>query len=98
MLDACTGVGVQRLVASWFHMRFGVDLTVLGSIFFGAYLFAGPSAFYRMVYGALWPAQHGSLQKPFFAPAPRESAPPPPSATPASGHARQDDGVEERQG
>ena len=38
------GLVVQSLVAYWFHVRFGVDLALLGSIFFGAYLFAGLSA------------------------------------------------------
>ena len=45
MLDSFAGgLVVQSLVAYWFHVRFGVDPAVLGSIFFGAYLFAGLSA------------------------------------------------------
>jgi MFS family permease len=45
MLDSFAGgLVVQSLAAYWFHVRFGVDLAVLGSIFFGAYLFAGLSA------------------------------------------------------
>jgi MFS family permease len=45
MLDSFAGgLVVQSLVAYWFHVRFGVDLAMLGSIFFGAYLFAGLSA------------------------------------------------------
>jgi MFS family permease len=35
---------VQSLVAYWFHVRFGVEPAVLGSIFFGANIFAGISA------------------------------------------------------
>jgi len=31
-------------MAYWFHLRFGVEPGVLGSIFFGANLFAGFSA------------------------------------------------------
>jgi MFS family permease len=38
------GFVVQSLVAYWFHVRFGVDPAVLGSIFFGANIFAGISA------------------------------------------------------
>jgi hypothetical protein len=38
------GFVVQSFVAYWFHRRFGVDLAVLGSIFFGAQLLAGLSA------------------------------------------------------
>jgi MFS family permease len=45
MLDSFAGdLVVQSLVAYWFHVRFGVDPAVLGSIFFGAHLFAGLSA------------------------------------------------------
>jgi len=45
MLDSFAGgLVVQSLVAYWFHRRFGVDLAMLGSIFFGASLFAGLSA------------------------------------------------------
>ena len=38
------GLLVQSLMAYWFHVRFGVDSGVLGSIFFGANLLAGVSA------------------------------------------------------
>jgi predicted MFS family arabinose efflux permease len=44
-LDAFAGgFVVQSLVAYWFHIRFGVEPAVLGSIFFGANIFAGLSA------------------------------------------------------
>jgi MFS family permease len=35
---------VQSLVAYWFHVRFGADPVLLGSIFFGANVLAGISA------------------------------------------------------
>ncbi len=38
------GFVVQSLVAYWFHLRFGADPIVLGSIFFGANILAGFSA------------------------------------------------------
>jgi len=38
------GLLVQSLIAYWFHVRFGVESGVLGSIFFGANIFAGISA------------------------------------------------------
>ena len=38
------GLLVQSLMAYWFHVRFGADLGVLGSIFFGANILAGISA------------------------------------------------------
>lgn len=38
------GLIVQGLIAYWFHVRFGVDSGVLGSIFFGANILAGISA------------------------------------------------------
>ena len=38
------GLLVQSLMAYWFHVRFGVESGVLGSIFFGANLLAGISA------------------------------------------------------
>jgi predicted MFS family arabinose efflux permease len=38
------GFVVQSLVAYWFHVRFGVEPAVLGSIFFGANILAGLSA------------------------------------------------------
>jgi MFS family permease len=38
------GFIVQSLVAYWFHIRFGVEPAMLGSIFFGANIFAGFSA------------------------------------------------------
>jgi len=44
-LDAFAGgFVVQSIVAYWFHIRFGVEPAVLGSIFFGANLLAGLSA------------------------------------------------------
>ncbi len=44
-LDAFAGgLLIQSLIAYWFHVRFGVDSGVLGSIFFGANIFAGLSA------------------------------------------------------
>jgi MFS family permease len=45
MLDSFGGgLVVQSLMAYWFHARFGVEPALLGSIFFGANLFAGLSA------------------------------------------------------
>jgi MFS family permease len=45
MIDAFAGgLIVQSLVAYWFYVRFGVQLAILGSIFFGANLLAGISA------------------------------------------------------
>lgn len=38
------GLIVQSLVAYWFHVRFGVEAGVIGSIFFGANVLAGISA------------------------------------------------------
>ena len=44
-LDAFAGgLIVQSLVAYWFHVRFGIDAGVIGSIFFGANVLAGISA------------------------------------------------------
>jgi MFS family permease len=44
-LDAFAGgLVVQSLMAYWFHVRFGVEAGVLGSIFFGANLLAGISS------------------------------------------------------
>ena len=44
-LDAFAGgLIVQSMVAYWFHVRFGVEAGVIGSIFFGANLLAGISA------------------------------------------------------
>ena len=44
-LDAFAGgLLVQSLLAYWFHIRFGVESGLLGSIFFGANLLAGVSA------------------------------------------------------
>jgi MFS family permease len=44
-LDAFAGgLLVQAMMAYWFHIRFGVDAGVIGSIFFGANLLAGVSA------------------------------------------------------
>ena len=39
------GFIVQSFVAYWFHLRFRTEPAILGSIFFGANLFAGISAF-----------------------------------------------------
>lgn len=45
MLDSFAGgLVVQSLMAYWFHTRFGVEPVLLGSLFFGANLFAGLSA------------------------------------------------------
>ena len=44
-LDAFAGgLLVQSLIAFWFHIRFGVEAGILGSIFFGANILAGFSA------------------------------------------------------
>ena len=44
-LDAFAGgLIVQSIFALWFHLRFGVDSGVIGSIFFGANVLAGVSA------------------------------------------------------
>jgi MFS family permease len=44
-LDAFAGgLIVQSMIAYWFHIRFGVDSGILGSIFFGANILAGVSA------------------------------------------------------
>jgi MFS family permease len=44
-LDAFAGgLLVQSLMAYWFHVRFGVESGVLGSLFFGANILAGISA------------------------------------------------------
>ncbi|MGE5377225.1 MAG: MFS transporter [Bacteroidota bacterium] len=44
-LDAFAGgLLVQSLIAFWFHLRFGVEAGILGSIFFGANILAGLSA------------------------------------------------------
>ena len=46
-MDAFAGaLLVQSLLAYWFHVKFGVDTGVLGSIFFGANILAGLSALY----------------------------------------------------
>lgn len=56
-LDAFAGgFMVQSLLAYWFHLRFGVEPAVLGSIFFGANLLAGISAL-----SAAWVAKHIGL-------------------------------------
>jgi MFS family permease len=45
MLDAFGGgLVVESLLAYWFHVRFGVEPGILGSLFFGAHLFAGLSS------------------------------------------------------
>lgn len=38
------GLIVQSMVAFWFHVRFGIEAGVIGSIFFGANILAGISA------------------------------------------------------
>ncbi len=44
-LDAFAGgLIVQSMIAYWFHVKFGVDSGMLGSIFFGANILAGISA------------------------------------------------------
>ena len=44
-LDAFAGgLIVQSMIAYWFHVRFGLDSGILGSIFFGANILAGISA------------------------------------------------------
>jgi len=44
-LDAFAGgLVVQAMIAYWFHIRFGIDAGVIGSIFFGANILAGISA------------------------------------------------------
>lgn len=44
-LDAFAGgLIVQSMIAYWFHVKFGVDTGVLGSIFFGANILAGISS------------------------------------------------------
>jgi len=44
-LDAFAGgFVIQSMVAYWFHIKFGIDEGVLGSIFFGANILAGVSA------------------------------------------------------
>ena len=46
-VDAFAGaLLVQSLLAYWFHVKFGVDTGVLGSIFFGANILAGFSALF----------------------------------------------------
>ena len=44
-LDAFAGgLIVQSMIAYWFHVKFGVDSGILGSIFFGANILAGISS------------------------------------------------------
>ena len=44
-LDAFAGgLIIQSMIAYWFHVRFGVEAGIIGSIFFGANLLAGISA------------------------------------------------------
>ena len=48
-LDAFAGgLIVQSLIVFWFHIRFGADPAVLGSIFFGANILAGLSALFAV--------------------------------------------------
>jgi MFS family permease len=44
-LDAFAGgLIVQSMLAFWFHVKYGVDVAIIGSIFFGANILAGISA------------------------------------------------------
>jgi len=44
-LDAFAGgLIVQAMIAYWFHVKFGIDAGIIGSIFFGANILAGVSA------------------------------------------------------
>jgi MFS family permease len=44
-LDAFAGgLIVQAMIAYWFHIKFGVDAGIIGTIFFGANILAGISA------------------------------------------------------
>lgn len=44
-LDAFAGgLILQAMIAYWFHIRFGIDAGIIGSIFFGANILAGISA------------------------------------------------------
>jgi MFS family permease len=44
-LDAFAGgLIVQAMIAYWFHVKFGIDAGIIGSIFFGANILAGISA------------------------------------------------------
>jgi MFS family permease len=46
-LDAFAGgFVIQTMVAYWFHVKFGLDAGIIGSIFFGANLLAGISALF----------------------------------------------------
>jgi MFS family permease len=45
MIDAFAGgLVLQSLIAYWFHARFGVEIGIIGGIFFGANILAGLSA------------------------------------------------------
>ena len=59
-LDAFAGgFIVQSLIAYWFHVKFGVDPGLLGSILFGANVLAGVSALLAARVAAPdWPDQH----------------------------------------
>lgn len=58
-LDAFAGgFIVQSMMAYWFHIKFGIDAAVIGSIFFGANIFAGISALL-----ASWISKHIGLIK-----------------------------------
>ena len=46
------GLIVQSMMAYWFHVRFGVESGVIGSIFFGAISWQGSS-----------PCWHGTLAR-----------------------------------
>ena len=44
-LDAFAGgLIVQAMIAYWFHIKFGIDAGIIGTIFFGANILAGISA------------------------------------------------------
>jgi MFS family permease len=44
-LDAFAGgLVIQSMIAYWFHLRFGIEAGIIGSIFFGANILAGISA------------------------------------------------------
>ena len=58
-LDAFAGGFIlQSMMAYWFHIKFGIDTAALGSIFFGANIFAGISALL-----ASWISKHIGLIK-----------------------------------
>ena len=49
-LDAFAGgLIVQAMIAYWFHVKFGIDAGIIGSIFFGANILAGISVLLAIV-------------------------------------------------